>query len=215
MRYPWDERPGACESRLDKNAFMRACREGGAALDAALRSLDRAFFSVLYRDCVRVLRDADSARDLVQDTFIKVWQRCATFRAQSELLPWIKAIQRHALLDWLRRVRPSTPLESEGADEHLDSRLYELSVDGVPTPDDQERRRELAACFDRCWRRFEDAAPEHATVIAWIARDGLNHDEIAQLLGRSPGATREYISQCRKRARHHLAEWYAMAFGRG
>jgi hypothetical protein len=29
---------------------------------------------------------------LFRKTFIKVWQRCATFRGDSELLPWIKAI---------------------------------------------------------------------------------------------------------------------------
>ena len=64
------------------------------------------------------------------------------------------------------------------------------------------------------WARFEEAAPSHAAVISWIAADGLSHEEIAQLLDRSPGATREFISQCRKRARVHLGEWYEMAFGK-
>ena len=57
-------------------------------------------------------------------------------------------------------------------------------------------------------------APAHAAVMTWIVEDGLSHGEIGQLLGRTPGATREFISQCRKRARHHFAEWYEMAFGR-
>ena len=39
------------------------------------------------------------------------------------------------------------------------------------------------------------------------------HEEIGELLGRTPGATREFISQCRKRARLHLIEWYELAFG--
>jgi hypothetical protein len=32
---------------LDKTLFMRACREGGAAIEQALRELDRAFFAIL------------------------------------------------------------------------------------------------------------------------------------------------------------------------
>ena len=32
----------------------------------------------------------------------------------------------------------------------------------------------------------------------------------AALLERTPGATREFVSQCRKRARRYYAEWYAL-----
>src|SRR5271168_17269 len=84
------------ERRLDKTSFMRACREGGSSIAQALRELDRSFFAILYGGSLRTLRDPDAARDLVQDTFIKVWQRCASFRGDSELLPWIKAILRNA-----------------------------------------------------------------------------------------------------------------------
>lgn len=92
-------------------------------------------------------------------------------------------------------------------------RLTELSLAGGALPEDEARRAQLAECFARCWSRFEQAAPAHAAVIAWIAEDGLGTEEIAALLERSPGATREFVSQCRKRARLHLAEWYELAFG--
>jgi hypothetical protein len=49
-------------------------------------------------------------------------------------------------------------------------------------------------------------------VIAWIVEDGLTHEQIGALLSRTPCATRELISQCRERARLHLAEWYELAF---
>ena len=94
----------------------------------------------------------------------------------------------------------------------VDARIAELSPRQVPRPEDELRRRQLAECFERCWQRFVKAAPEHAQVVAWIAEDGMSHEEIAELLGRTPGATREFISQCRKRARLHLAEWYLLAF---
>ena len=60
---------------LNKNEFMRACREGGGAIEQALRQLDRTFFVPLYARALHTLRDAELARDLVQETFIKVWQR--------------------------------------------------------------------------------------------------------------------------------------------
>jgi RNA polymerase sigma factor (sigma-70 family) len=197
---------------LDKQAFMRACREGGQAIGQALRGLDRAYFAVLFREAQRGLRDPAAAQDLVQDTFIKVWLRCATFHGESQLLPWIKSILRHGLLDRLRKSQREVALEDEhGATREALSSICDLS-EQVPTPDNEARRHELDQCFRRCWARFEQAAPAHALVMSWIVEDGLNHEQIAELLGRTPGATREFISQCRKRARIHLGEWHELAF---
>ncbi len=194
---------------------MSACREGGVAIERALRQLDRSYFGALFRESLRGLRDHESARDLVQDTFIKVWLRCGTFQGDSELLPWIKAILRHGLLDRLRRSAGEVTLET-GDDQapEIQIRIAELSEDLIPRPDTEAARAQLDDCFQRCWQRFEAASPSHALVIAWIVEDGLTHEEIGELLGRTPGATREFISQCRKRARLHLSEWYELAFGR-
>jgi len=194
---------------------MRACREGGVAIERALRQLDRSYFGALFRESLRGLRDHESARDLVQDTFIKVWLRCATFQGDSELLPWIKAILRHGLLDRLRNSAGEVPLEI-GDDQagETELRIAELSEETIPRPDSEAARAQLDDCFQRCWLRFEAASPSHALVITWIVEDGLTHEEIGELLGRTPGATREFISQCRKRARLHLSEWYELAFGR-
>jgi len=195
---------------------MRACREGGAAIEQALRLLDRSYFGILFRDSLRGLKDHESARDLVQDTFIKVWLRCATFQGDSELLPWVKSVHRHALLDRLRKSTGEVPLDTtEDQPGEAQLRIAELSEETIPRPDSEAARAQLDACFQRCWQRFEAASPSHALVIAWIVEDGLTHEQIGELLGRTPGATREFISQCRKRARLHLAECYELAFGTG
>ena len=195
---------------------MEACREGGQRMDAALRLLDRNYFAVLYRQSVRAIGDRDVARDLVQETFIKVWQRCATFRGESELLPWVRTILRHLILDRLRQPQREVPLEDErGLTPAAIQHIVRLSGEQVVAPEDGLRQVQLAEVFQRCWERFAQACPEHALVIAWIAEDGLSHQEIAALLDRTPGATREFISQCRKRARTYLAEWYALAFSAG
>src|SRR5690242_20312351 len=195
---------------------MSACRDGGVAIERALRQLDRSYFAILYRESLRGLRDAEVARDLVQETFIKVWLRCATFHGDSELLPWIKSILRHGLLDRLRKDEREVVLEDpEEPGSELQRRIAELSAEKVQRPEDEARRLQLDESFRRCWKQFEAAAPSHALVMSWIVEDGLTHEQIAELLGRTPGATREFISQCRKRARIHLAEWYELAFGAG
>lgn len=198
---------------MDKHAFMHACREGGAAIATALRALDRAYFALLHRECLRDVRDADVSHDLVQETFIKVWQRCATYQGDSELLPWIRVILRRNVLDRLRESGREVPMDTEMLIAAADERAIATEALVADAPLDAARERELAACFERCWERFREECPAHATVLAWIAEDGLANEQIAELLDRTPGATREFISQARKRARHYLAEWRALAFG--
>lgn len=82
-------------------------------------------------------------------------------------------------------------------------------------PDQIAGRREQAEYFRKGWARFQQDDPLHANVMAWVVEDGLSIEDIAQLLGRTPGATREFVSQCRKRARVYLADWYWLAFERG
>lgn len=198
---------------MDRVEFIRACREGGAALERALVALDRELFAALYRECRRAVHDAAAARDLVQETFIKVWQRCATFQGESELRTWIRAILRNTILDAFRRAGPGLSLDDEAASGEIEARIVELSAVMAMAPQDAAHARELAATFRRGWERFERDCPAHAAVITWISEDGLDNAAVAELLGRSPGATREYISQCRKKARVYLADWFELAFG--
>jgi RNA polymerase sigma-70 factor, ECF subfamily len=214
-RWPGRNKNRGCEA-LDKTLFMRACREGGAAIERALRELDRAFFAILYRDAIRLLRDSEATRDLVQDTFIKVWRRCASYRGDAELLRWIKVILRHGAIEHLRQTVREVPMEDQaGLTDDASRKLYELSVELNATPEDLARRAEYEAQFRSGWQRFREEDPLHASVMTWVVEDGLSNDDIAQLLNRTPGATREFISQCRKRARHYLANWYALAGDQG
>jgi RNA polymerase sigma factor (sigma-70 family) len=152
----------------------------------------------------------------VQDTFIKVWQRCATFRGDSELLPWINAILRHGAIERLRRRNPEVPFEDDqGLAGEVAETIVNLSLDSQDTPEQAAQQRERADAFRKGWARFRENDQLHASVMIWIVEDGLSNEEIAELLERSPGATREFISQCRKRARSYLADWYALAFESG
>ena len=54
---------------MDRASFIRACREGGAAIEEALRTLDRSFFVALFGEAVRTLREPEAARDLVLESF--------------------------------------------------------------------------------------------------------------------------------------------------
>ena len=85
-----------------------------------------------------------------------------------------------------------------------------LSQTQVSLPDAALNEHQVETVFRRCFEHFAVAHPEHATVLRWIVEDGLDNAALEVLLERSPGATREFVSQCRKRARPFFADWYAL-----
>ena len=61
-------------------------------------------------------------------------------------------------------------------------------------------------------RTPHDEASFGIETLAWPGNGRIGR---GRMLERTPGATREFISQCRKRARTYLAEWHALAFTAG
>lgn len=198
---------------LTAESFTQACRDGGRQIEAWLRIVDREHGARFYREAAAALRSWHAAEDVVQEAMVKVWQRCASFRGPGDPLAWIHSIVRHTLLDALRQRRPEQPLDGDDGElsPPVAAAVVQLSRQQVATPDQQLTEQQIEAAFRQGFDRFSRAHPEHATVLRWVVEDGLDNSAVEQLLGRSPGATREFISQCRKKARPYLAAWYDLA----
>lgn len=195
---------------MDREVFIRACREGGQAVARALRDLHHHYAGALMREGWLALRNEHEAQDLVQDTLLKAWQRCAGYRGQSELFPWLRQILRRTAIDRLRaHPHPWVGDDDPGFEDALAE--YRPGLDA--RPEQRAMQGQADRVFQDCARRFAAEQPEAATVIHWIAEDGLTPAQIADLLQRSPGATREYVSQCRKKARRYFDPWYRLVSG--
>ncbi len=198
---------------MDKRLFQQACLDGGTVLDSALRALQRDYWRALLHEALSSLGDLEAARDLVHETLIKAWLRCAQFRGDSELFPWLKRILRHALIDRLRSRHLEQPLDDEHGQPlaEVETALRETAGRAAATPEQVMQSNELEAVYRQCQARFAADHPLAASVIRWIAEDDLTHAQISALLDREPGATREFISQCRKKARVYFRDWYLLA----
>jgi RNA polymerase sigma factor (sigma-70 family) len=111
--------------------LMRQVRQGRSG---ALATLFERHHARLYRYCVRMTGDRAASEDLVQDAFMKMLKYKATFRDDSEFVPWMFGIARNACVGHLRRasvdVVPTEELDrtSEGAseDDHAGEQQAEL-----------------------------------------------------------------------------------------
>ena len=76
--------------------------EIGSGSDLAFDRLMRRYRRLVYRVAYGYTGDADSALDVVQETFLKVHTRLGSFRGEGSLKAWIVRIASNEAMNWKR-----------------------------------------------------------------------------------------------------------------
>jgi RNA polymerase sigma-70 factor (ECF subfamily) len=94
--------------------------EDKAVVDAAINGDEVAFAELtrkhrreLHVHCYRMLASFEDAEDLVQDTFLRAWQRRATFERRGSLRSWLYRIATNGCLDFLEKNKRRATLDVE------------------------------------------------------------------------------------------------------
>ncbi len=129
--------------------------------------LYREFGPVVYRRCVRLLRDRESARDATQEVFVKLLREERLVGDGDDVLPWIYRVTTHHCLN-LRRDGTARQVAHAGAAEPL----HVTANPAAPFP---ERRlaQQVLARFDRTTQ----------AVAVGVLVDGMEREEVAGALG--------------------------------
>jgi RNA polymerase sigma factor (sigma-70 family) len=136
----------------------------------------------LYAFLVGMTRDADTAEDVLQDTFLRLVREARAGRMPDDVRPWLYRTAANAAIDRGRRV---------AAFGRLLPRLLDRSEPARPESEAlrSERDAELHAALGRL-------APDRRAALLLAAR-GFSGHEVAGLLGRTEGATRTLLCRAR------------------
>lgn len=165
----------------------------------AFEILVRRHMANAYLTALGFTGNAEDARDLSQDAFIKAFQARRRFDPQRPFYPWFYRILRNHCLNFLQRVRKkSEPLYF---DESLDNERFRSSV---PSPVEQlektERVRLVRAAVDRL-------SVEHREVIILKNFEGLSYREIAEVLDVPMGTVMSRLYYARRMLKELIQEW--------
>lgn len=148
------------------------------------------------------------AEDLTAHAFLRAYERAAGFRGECEVSSWLIQIARNLALDYLRREKRVEALEDE--DFIPDGTFFcELSAT-FEEPHGLLARKQVDQCVRERFAVFRLRHPEAATALWERHVNETSPQEITALLGRTYGATCQFLSEWGKKLRQYVASCYAM-----
>jgi len=179
----------------DDNRLIKECREGSTAAfgELVLRYQDR-----LYNTVLRLMNNAEDARDVVQEAFLHAYLSLHSFKGDSLFFTWLYRIAINTAISMKRKQKPALRLAANTAGT-LDP--LDPSVGSGPGQALEMREEE---------RRLQDAlgklSVEHRAVLVMKDVDGKKYEEIAEVLGVPVGTIRSRLHRARLEMREILMQ---------
>jgi RNA polymerase sigma factor (sigma-70 family) len=136
----------------------------------------------IYHLCYGYTGDEDTANDLMQETFLKVWQNLDKFRNQSMISTWIYRIAVNTCLSHLR-------VDKRQAKDELTDNIIESIAE------EHSEKNEQVALLYRCIAQLE----ENERIIITMVLDEVPYAEIATIAGISEGNLRVKIHRIKQK----------------
>ncbi len=184
----------------EERRLVEGCRRGD--FDCFERLMVR-YEKKIYNLALRMLRDPDDAREVLQETFLKVYDNLEKFRGEAHLSTWIYRIAMNEALMRIRknkhRPRPLEVLNEDGERRELDIE------DWAPKPVERLLTKELGGELDRAIALL----PEDYRG-AFLLRDveGLSNEQIAKAMKLSVPAVKSRIHRARVFLRNQLSDYF-------
>jgi len=149
------------------------------------RLLFEKYYSKMFAICIRFSQNEEEAKDILQEGFIKAFERIKKFKAESSLNTWLSRIMVNHSIDCLKNRNKNL--------------FSSISENMLTIPDSTEFEEELV----------KDLSPEEAldllqklpdgyrTIINLYAVEGLSHKQIGENLGISEGTSKSQLSKAR------------------
>ena len=177
--------------------IINRCKAGDKA---AFRTVVQNCQGMVYSLSLKMLADIEEAKDVVQDTFIKVWQNISIYDDRYSFNTWIYTIASRVCLDRLRKVRPLGPADA-------DERVFEQVADDS----DPERQLESSEWVSVVKVMANELSGKQKLVFTLSQLEGLETEQIMEITGLDADQIKSNLYAAKKNIRERLIK---MGYGK-
>lgn len=164
------------------------CERVAAGDDGAFDRLVERYQERAYRLAWSILRDAEEARDLSQEAFIRLYRVAASFEGRARFSTWFYRILVNLCFDHRRRHRWWRRIFGSSRDDAGDARL-ERQPSPDAHPEDVLVRNQTVS---RLWLAVDRLSPQQRAAVL-LQVEGLAASEIAAVLGCAEATVRVHL----------------------
>ena len=171
----------------EEERMIRGCVKGQSQHQEALY---HRFYRKMFGVCLRYAPNRETAEDILQDGFVKVFGKIESFNSKGSLEGWVRRIMVNTALEFLRKKSnfyPIVDIENAG---NTDS-----GWDVVSSMAEQEILALVQALPDG-----------YRMVFNLYAIEGYSHKEIGELMNISEGTSKSQLARARKTLQEHITE---------
>ena len=166
--------------------------------DAAFAALYDAYATRVYALCLGLAGDRATAAELVQDVFVRVWEKLDSFRGECAFCTWLHRVAVNVALESERKGRRRSLRVQIAADLRLvNGTADERAPDAAATATDHG----LVLDLERAIARL---SPGTRAVFVLHDVEGFQHAEIAERLGIAEGTSKAHLFRARRLLREML-----------
>jgi RNA polymerase sigma factor (sigma-70 family) len=173
---------------------------GGKEREDAIRHFYARYATAMMRFFMYRGLNVEEAQDVFQDTVIKIIRNADRYEDNGQENAWFWQIARNCQTDALRKKIRNQQVEI--GVEHLEDIA-------IAAPLNENPAKSLDGCVETGLKSFKQKEPERVYALS-LQMNGLSIAEIGTRIGRTVGATKEYLSQCRKKAQPFIAHCYEL-----
>ena len=183
------------ENKYTTDELVKRCKAGERK---AQELLYKQFASKMLGVCCRYATDRMEAEDMMQNGFIRVFQKIEDFRGEGSFEGWMRRIMVHSSIEYYRK-------------HHKMMQLVDLDVAGAESTSNPLATAKLEA--DDLLLLIQQLSPGYRIVFNLYAIEGYSHREIAAIVGITEGASKSQLSRARSILREQVIKMEGKKYG--
>lgn len=150
--------------------------------------LYKSFYGKMITVCMRYSKNKDEAHDILQEGFVKVFDKLKNFEKKGSLEGWIRRIMANTAIDHIRK-RKDFYLSSD--------EMFELDNIVDESNDETELGELIKMKADIIISFIQKLSPAYRTVFNMYVIDNMTHQEIAEYLNISVGTSKSNFAKAK------------------